>query len=129
MAHWSQDKDKRKRVVRKLRAGKLGAKNPQWNDADPSYGSVHTWLFKNHRQGKKKCAHCGSDKKLEFALKKGETHSHAIEKYLILCSSCHKKYDYTPERREKMRKAMTGRKITWDLNVAHDHKGRFTRKT
>lgn len=76
----------------------IGAKHHRWNDKNPSYATVHEWLKNNFK--KDWCEHCGTTKNLEFALKKGETHSHSREKYLLLCRPCHNKYD----REEKSQK-------------------------
>jgi phage terminase large subunit GpA-like protein len=89
------------------------------------YGSVHQWLWQR-RHLKKKCKHCGSTKHLNWALKKGCKHAHSIGHYLVLCDSCHKKYDMTPKRRAQLKKLMTGRKITWIPNPNRNAKGQFT---
>ena len=70
-----------------------------------SYTSVHKWLSRNFIK-LKKCEHCGSKRFIEWALKKGKRHDHNRDSYLCLCSSCHKKYDYTPERREKLSRSL-----------------------
>jgi hypothetical protein len=41
-----------------------------------------------------------------------------------LCSSCHKRYDYTDERRKKLSKAFKGRKITWGYKISKANTGR-----
>jgi hypothetical protein len=65
-----------------------------------SYSACHKWLSKNFV--KSNCEHCSGNRFIEWALKKGLKHRHLRENYLCLCSSCHKKYDYTPERRAKL---------------------------
>ena len=120
--HWSQTKN-REVIAEKIRQKKLGKLNAQWKPV-ATYGSAHAWLFRQ-RHLKKICAHCGSKATLEWALKKGEIHARNIAHYLVLCDSCHKKYDYTDERRGKLKKAMTGRKITWSDKIAKATKGRI----
>ena len=70
-----------------------------------SYSSIHKWLAR-HFVKSKKCEHCGSKKFIEWALKKGERHDHNRDSYLCLCSSCHKKYDYTDDRKVKLSKSL-----------------------
>ena len=101
----------------KLRQSKLGAKNHQWVDKNPSYGSVHVWLDRNFKK-LDACEHCGGNRFIEWALKKGCKYDHKRENYLCLCSSCHKKYDYTLEHRRKTSRAMKGRKITWGDKIS-----------
>jgi hypothetical protein len=79
---------------------KIGSKNHQWIENNPSYGSVHIWLDRNFK--KLKCEQCNSSRFVEWALKKKCQHTHKRENYLCLCSSCHKKYDYTDERKKKL---------------------------
>lgn len=115
--HWSRT-EKREETIEKIRTAQIGARNSQWNDTNPSYGSVHSWLRNNYVHLKKKCQKCGGKRFLEWALRKGEKHLHSVENYLILCSSCHKKYDYTDERRAKLSKTLTGRKHWWAYKIA-----------
>jgi len=85
----------------KLRESKIGNKNHQWVNKSPSYTSVHKWLARNFDK-LSECEFCGSDSFIEWSLKKGKTHDHNREFYYCLCSSCHKKYDYTEERKKKL---------------------------
>lgn len=98
----------------------FGKSNHQWIDKNPSYGSVHTWLDRNFKK-LRKCQHCSSTRFVEWALKKGHKHDHNRDSYLCLCSSCHKKYDYTTERRKKLSKIMTGRSVTWGNRISATH--------
>lgn len=66
-----------------------------------SYSACHKYLSRNFIKNSC-CEKCSSKKFIEWALKKGKKHSHDREDYLCLCSSCHKKYDYTLERRKKL---------------------------
>ena len=87
-----------------------------------TYGSVHNWLLRNFKKGD--CVFCGSDRFVEFALKKGKGHEHKRENYLDLCASCHKKYDYTAEIGRKRSKSLKGRKITWADKISKANMGR-----
>lgn len=87
------------------------------------YTSVHKWLAKNFVKTKK-CEHCPSTKFIEWALKKKKVHTHIRNNYLCLCSSCHKKYDYTPERCKKLSTSLKGRKITWGNKISKANMGR-----
>ncbi len=101
----------------KIQQSSLGSKNHQWISKNPSYSSVHKWLDKNFIKSKK-CDHCYGGKFIEWALKKGRKHTHNRNNYKCLCSSCHKRYDYTPERRLKLSKIFKGRKITWGNKIS-----------
>lgn len=101
-----------KQTKEKISIAHTGEKNHSWNDINPSYSSVHKWISRHFNYKKVKCEHCGSKRFLEWAIKKGEKPSHSIEKYLVLCSSCHKKYDYTAERKKRLSNSLKGRKIT-----------------
>lgn len=90
-----------------------------------SYTSVHKWLAR-HFIKSKKCDHCGSPKFIEWALKKGEKHDHNRDSYLCLCSSCHKKYDYTSERKKKL--SISLKKVVhtpeWNRKVSSGNMGK-----
>ena len=104
--------------------GIRGKLHNNWKVNNPSYGSVHTWLLRYYKHTKTKCHKCSSKRFLEWALKKGKKHTHNINNYYILCSSCHKKYDYTEERKKKMSATMKGRKILWSEKISKSLKGR-----
>lgn len=87
--------------MKKKQFQKFGKKNHQWVEKNPSYSSVHKWLARNFVKSKK-CDFCESTKFIEWALKKGNKHDHDRDSYFCLCSSCHKVYDYTEERKKKL---------------------------
>ena len=95
---------------------------------NPGYSAVHKWLARNHHRNEK-CDFCSSTKFLEWALKKGKKHAHNKENYYTLCSSCHKKYDYTDERKKKLSDAMRGREILWKDKISLANKGRKLTET
>lgn len=74
---------------------------------------IHYWI--NTKYGKApKCEHCGTttNKRYEWALKKGCDYEKKRENFISLCNSCHKKYDFTEETRKKMSKTHKGRKAS-----------------
>lgn len=103
---------------------KLILPKPHRKITSDSYSSCHKWLSRNFIKAKK-CEKCGSKRFIEWALKKGKKHSHDRDDYLCLCSSCHKKYDYTPERRAKMSASL--KKVVhteeWNKKVVLANKG------
>ncbi len=95
-----------------------------------SYSGLHKWIRKRFGRAD----HCESRNcpktcfRFEWALKKGRRYSRDIKDYKQLCSSCHKRYDYTDERKNKMRASMKGRKITWNTKVSETNKNRIWTK-
>ena len=90
-----------------------------------SYTSIHKWLAR-HFIKSKKCEHCPNTKFIEWALKKGKKHDHNRDSYLCLCSSCHKKYDYTDERKKKLSDSLKLVPHTkeWNKKVSLGQKGK-----
>lgn len=75
---------------RKLRGGGLSA--------------IHKWL-RNHYGKANRCEmkDCQSKTSLyEWALKKGKEYKHKRDNYLMLCKSCHRKYDMTDKIKNKI---------------------------
>ncbi len=76
------------------------------------YDRVHAWLRKQFAKayachGK----HCnGLSKSYHYALKHGYVHDYKRGNYIMLCQSCHKKYDMTEDTRIKMSNAKKGEK-------------------
>lgn len=81
-----------------------GKGNPQWKGPEASYSSVHKWLV-SHFQ-KTNCANCDRKTGLDWALLKGKKYDHNRDNFIVLCRSCHLKYDYTKERRIFMGKML-----------------------
>lgn len=84
------------------------------NSSNPEYYRIHALLY--HRLGPAPlCVFCGitkGKKRFEWANVSGE-YTLNIEDYLPLCCSCHRKFDYTEEQRQKMStraKTMTHRR-------------------
>ena len=80
----------------------------------PLYGYVHTWLCLQHNlKGSGKCCkHCGRKEgtgmRLEWALIHGLTYAKDIRHFIVLCASCHRKYDTTDATRKKMSNTRKG---------------------
>lgn len=113
----TRSEETRKKIS--LAKKKFYAKKFKEDDTNPSYSSVHKWLSKNFL--KSRCAHCRSKLFLEWALKKKSVHAHRRSHYLILCSSCHKKYDYTSDRKKKLSSSL--KKVVhtkeWNKKISH----------
>lgn len=84
--------------------------NPMWKGSKAGIGSIHRWLDRNFIKIKK-CEHCNLIKKIDWALKKNKKYEHNRKNFICLCRSCHLKYDYTQERKDKMSKIL---KKTWN---------------
>ena len=75
-----------------------------WNyreDGKVGMQALHSWV--KRRLGKpQKCEHCGSTtaKKYEWANKSHE-YKRDLSDWIRLCTSCHRKYDLTPEKKLK----------------------------
>src|ERR1035437_8636728 len=89
-----------------------------------AYTTIHSWLRRNFK--KDNCEFCGSDRFVEWALKKGCTHAHNRDNYLTLCSHHHKIYDYTPERRKRLSESLKKVPHTriWVERIARANRGR-----
>jgi len=91
------------------------------------YRSIHYWIRKEHGKPSK-CEFCKCDdkKRYEWALKKGFSHARNIENYIRLCHSCHVKYDYTDEQREKQSNSHKGKVMSKEAreNMSKGMKGR-----
>jgi len=78
------------------------------------YNKIHYWLRKNFGKASqcvsKDCMKTSTS--YHWALKKGKEYSTDRNNFIELCVSCHIKYDFTEERREKMRSVATGRHFT-----------------
>jgi hypothetical protein len=85
---------------------------------------VDNEYFRQHRQvykarGKASqhvCEHCKGKTALDWALVHGQD-GNSPSSYISLCRSCHVIYDDTPERREKIAAAATGRSYSPETRV------------
>lgn len=76
------------------------------------YDALHSRLRRTFGKAKE-CVFCFSKtcKRYEWAVKKGRTYSLNIDDYFSLCPSCHRKYDETEERRNKISKSLKGKNV------------------
>ena len=68
------------------------------------YFAKHRYLYYHYGQPSI-CENLSCEKRskvFEWCLKGGRSYSHNREDYLRLCRSCHRKYDLTEEKREKV---------------------------
>lgn len=75
------------------------------------YKRVHKWLTATFGQPKV-CVNpiCkGISKKYEWAKRKGKTYATKRGHFIRLCTSCHRKYDMTNERKRKISATLKGR--------------------
>lgn len=115
-----------------------------------SYDEIHEWLIKTYGKANH-CEFCQTEKakRYEHCLKKGEVHCKDIKCYIELCTSCHRRYDWTDEKSkqcsdrnkgvnnpnygkkaskkklENMSNSLKGRKITWGNEISKSLKGRI----
>lgn len=76
-------------------------------DAESSYSAIHMHIrYHNKKSGI--CVLCGKTAKTEWAKKTESEYTRNIDDYLELCIPCHKRYDFTEQTRENMRKGHTG---------------------
>lgn len=90
------------------------------------YANVHAFI--NRKFGKaSKCEneHCTFEKpkRFEWALRNGREYSKNPDDYMQLCVSCHRKYDFTETKRERMSASQTGKK-----KIDFQGKGHFRSK-
>lgn len=81
------------------------------NSKSTRYYSVHNWLMKNYGSANKcENANCTykNPKRYEYALRKGEQYDKKRKLFIMLCVSCHRRYDMTKEKRMKMRESKLG---------------------
>jgi len=80
--------------------------SPRYKGDDAGYSAYHKWLEKYYGKANKcEGKDCNKKSKMfHWALIKGKKHSHKRENYMMLCASCHQKYDMTDEFREKISK-------------------------
>lgn len=89
-----------------------GSNNNSWKGYDIGYYGIHDWLRKNYGKANKcenpECK-CKNIKRYEWALIKGKNCERKRENFWKLCSSCHKKYDMTDEKRKQMSEVSKGK--------------------
>lgn len=94
---WS-GKKMSKEHIRKLslsHKGKFkGAQGNNWKGNNIGYGGIHMWLRATFGKARK-CEFCNGlkAKRFEWALVKGKRYERKRENFIMLCPSCHRKYD------------------------------------
>ena len=78
---------------------------------ESEYFRIHNWLSYHHGKANKceneKCESV-NPKRFEWALLKGKQYKKDRNNYIMLCPSCHRKYDYTEKTRIAQSKARKG---------------------
>lgn len=78
------------------------------------YENVHRWL-RYHYGKASTCENTecnGKSKAFQWALIKGKEYEKERDNFMMLCSSCHLKYDMTEGKRKKISEAMSTRKVS-----------------
>lgn len=78
---------------------------------DKEYFRIHSWISYHHGKANKcENENCESEnpKRYEWALLKGKDYVKNRNNYIMLCPSCHRKYDYTDKQKEKQSLAKKG---------------------
>lgn len=72
------------------------------------YERIHKWIG-SHWGNAKLCELCEglNAKRFEWALKKGRSYSRERQDYIMMCVSCHRKYDMTDAKKKKLSKYFT----------------------
>ncbi len=82
------------------------------NKQDKNYNNCHAYISRHYGKATKcenlECSY-KNPKRYEWALLKDKDYSKNIEDYIQLCPSCHRKYDFTEEKRFNMSNAHKGK--------------------
>ena len=83
---------------------------------DSEYASIHYWLKSNYGVANvcesKECQ--GNSNNYDWALKNNHTYDRKRDNFIMLCRSCHFKYDFTESKRTRLKNA--------NLNTIKKHK-------
>jgi hypothetical protein len=83
--------------------GLKNERSNRWKGDNVTVHTIHQWMVANFGNPTK-CEALDCEGKSEFydwALKKGKEYKKNKNNFLRLCRSCHRKYDMTPEKKEK----------------------------
>lgn len=91
---------------------------------NPGYYAVHKWLKKKFGKADfcegESCS--GISNNFQWALKRGCKYEKNRDSFLKLCVSCHRKYDFTPEKRkiisDFMKKRITTKETRDKMSIA-----------
>lgn len=106
-----------KTEFKKGRKGDKNESHPQWKGDEVGIPGIHTWLRVNFgRPNKCEQKNCeGKSSRFEWAKLRDKEYERKRENFWMLCVSCHKKYDYSDERKRKLsnslKKAWKKRKL------------------
>lgn len=81
-------------------------KHGQWKGDKAGYQSIHIWIRSNYGRANM-CESLACNHKsvnFEWALIKGKTYIHNRKNFMMLCRSCHHKYDMNQEIIDKIKK-------------------------
>ena len=100
----------------KSMVGKSGKEAPRWKGENAGKSSKHKWLDIHYgKPDKCENPYCeGRSGVFEWCLKTGRKYTHNRKDYLRLCRSCHRKYDWSDEKKKQAIKNLwwaTGSKI------------------
>jgi hypothetical protein len=88
-----------------MKKAQLSGKPSRYSISESEYSGFHSKLRRiNGKANKCENADCNKPnaKRFEWALIKGRKYSSDRKDYIQLCSSCHRKYDETEERKRKI---------------------------
>lgn len=76
---------------------------PRQRINNSQYRNLHHWLDRNFKKSKCEGEEClGKSERFDWALKKGFEYERKRENYLVLCKSCHTRYDFSENTRKKL---------------------------
>jgi RecJ-like exonuclease len=77
------------------------------------YARIHYWIRKNYGKANKcESKNCtGITKDYGWALLKGKEYERNRDNFMMLCKSCHTKYDFTDETIKKLKSKWINRKV------------------
>lgn len=92
-----------------------GQENRNWRGQNASYPAFHSWMLINFG----KASSCESEncsrksKTYDWALIHGKNYDHKRENFMMLCRSCHVKYDMTEERKIKISNSLINLRVNF----------------
>lgn len=92
------------------------------------YDAIHKWLKSHYGKAYKCESHdCKSkSKNFQWAKIKDKVYIHTRTSFMMLCASCHRKYDMTDELKNKISKSKLGTKFSKKhrLSISRSMKGK-----
>lgn len=76
----------------------MGKKSPNWKGDKAGRIAMHNWVY-THKGKPKVCKHCG--KRASDWANKDHKYKRKLGDYMSLCQSCHLKWDYKYNKRNK----------------------------